>query len=127
MASKITNDPRIDPRLKKLFGEIAEEARAGDVASREQLLAEERTDAAKARIAMLEAMFAMCDNEQVAPSKGLKITTETFRSEPDGNIIKIQYIRPDTDERAAVRLLHPRRGHAVLCPASTACTERGVA
>ena len=87
MASKITNDPRIDPRLKKIFGEIPEEARAGDVASREQLLAEERTDAAKARIAMLEAMSAMCDNEQVAPSKGLKITTETFRSEPDGNII----------------------------------------
>jgi hypothetical protein len=46
MASKITNDPRIDPRLKKIFGEIPEEARAGDVASREQLLAEERTDAA---------------------------------------------------------------------------------
>ena len=99
MASKITNDPRIDPRLKKIFGEIPEEARAGDVASREQLLAEEQTDAAKARIAMLEAMSAMCDNEQIAPSKGLKITTETFRSEPDGNIIKIQYIRPDTTER----------------------------
>ena len=99
MASKITNDPRIDPRLKKIFGAIPEEARPGDVASREQLLAEEQTDAAKARIAMFEAMSAMCDNEQIAPSKGLKITTETFRSEPDGNITKIQYIRPDTTER----------------------------
>ena len=99
MASKITNDPRIDPRLKKFSGRSLKSARPGDVASREQLLAEEQTDAAKARIAMFEAMSAMCDNEQIAPSKGLKITTETFRSEPDGNIIKIQYIRPDTTER----------------------------
>ena len=99
MASKITNDPRIDPRLKAIFGAIPDQVQAGDVASREQLLAEEQTDNTKARIAMLEAMSEMCDNEQVAPSKGLKITTETCRSEPDGNIIKIQYIRPDTTER----------------------------
>src|SRR5215831_10146115 len=99
MASKITNDPRIDPRLKAIFGAIPDQVQAGDVASREQLLAEEQTDNAKARIAMLEAMSKMCDNEEVAPSKGLKITTETFRSEPDGNTIKIQHIRPDTTER----------------------------
>src|SRR5215467_2784261 len=101
MASKITNDPRIDPRLKAIFGAIPDQVQAGDVASREQLLAEEQTDNTKARIAMLEAMSEMCDNEQVAPSKGLKITTETFRSEPDGNTIKIQLIRPDTTERLA--------------------------
>ena len=27
------------------------------------------------------------------------MTTESFRSEPDGNTIKIQYIRPNTTER----------------------------
>ena len=89
----------IDPRLKKIFGAIPEQARPGDVASREQLLAEEQTDAAKARIAMFEVMSRCAINQQIAPSKGLKITTETFRSEPDGNIIKIEYIRPDTTER----------------------------
>src|SRR5215468_6919149 len=99
MASKITNDPRIDPRLKAIFGAIPDQVQAGDVASREQLLAEEQTDNTKARIAMLEAMSEMCDNEEVAPSKGLRITTESFRSEPDGNTIKIQHIRPDTTER----------------------------
>jgi acetyl esterase/lipase len=99
MASKITSDPRIDPRIKTMLGSAPDIAPAGDVATREQLLAEEQTDEAKARIKMLEAMFAMCDNEQVAPSRGLKIATETFRSEPDGNTVKIQVIRPDTAER----------------------------
>jgi acetyl esterase/lipase len=72
---------------------------AGDVANREQMLAEENSPATKARLAMLEMMFKMCDNEDVAPSRGLRITTESFRSEPDGNTVKIQYIRPDTSER----------------------------
>jgi len=99
MGVKLTNDPRIDPRIKAILGAAPDPVPAGDVANREQILAEEQTEAAKARIAMLETMFAMCDNEQVAPSKGLKITTETFRSEPNGNTVKIQYIRADTAER----------------------------
>src|SRR5262249_6972976 len=73
----------------------------GDVANREQLLAEENSEAAQARAAMVKMMLQACDNEEIAPSKGLKVTTETFRSEPDGNTIKIQYIRPDTAERLA--------------------------
>jgi acetyl esterase len=99
MGLKITNDPRIDTRIKAILGAAPDPERLGDVASRDALLAEEQTDAAKARVAMLETMFKMCDNEDVAPSKGLKITTESFRSEPDGNTIKVQYIRPDTSER----------------------------
>ena len=99
MASKITNDPRIDPRIKAMLGAAPDLVPPGDVANREQLLKEENSDAAQARMAMVKMMLQVCDNEDVAPSKGLKITTETFRSEPDGNEIKIQYIRPDTTER----------------------------
>ena len=40
----------------------------------------------------------MCDNETIAPSTGLSITTREFESAPDGNTIKIQYIRPDNDQ-----------------------------
>ncbi len=98
MASKITNDPRIDPRIKAIFGAAPDLAAAGDVANREALLAEENGAAAQQRRAMVSMFMQMCDNEEVAPSKGLKITTETFRSEPDGNTIKIQYIRPDTTD-----------------------------
>jgi acetyl esterase/lipase len=96
MASKITSDPRIDPRIKAIFGAAPDVTPAGDVASREDILAEEQTEAAKARRAGIDAMLAMCDNEAIAPSKGLTVTVETFRSEPDGNTIKIQVIRPDT-------------------------------
>ncbi len=99
MATKIVNDPRIDPRIKALLGAAPDVVPPGNVANREQLLAEDNSPAAQARMAMVKMFTNMCDNEDVAPSKGLKVTTETFRSEPDGNEIKIQFIRPDTSER----------------------------
>lgn len=97
--SKISTDPRIDPRLKALFGAMPDVPNPGDVANRDVLLAGLQTEEAKQRFAAQTAMFAMMDNEDVAPSKGLTVTTETFISEPDGNTIKIQLIRPDTTER----------------------------
>ena len=48
-----------------------------------------------------------------------------FASEPDGNTVKIQFIRPESTDRPAVRVLHPRRRHGRRCRASTACTGRG--
>ncbi len=99
MATKIVNDPRIDPRIKALLGAAPDVVPPGNVANREALLAEDNSPAAQARMAMVKMFTNMCDSEEVAPSKGLKITTETFRSEPDGNEIKIQFIRPDTSER----------------------------
>jgi acetyl esterase len=97
--SKLTEDPRIDPRIKAVFGAMPPAPPQGDVASREQMLAEENSEEVKARAAAQTAMFDMVDNEQVAPSKGLKVGVETFRSEPDGNTVKIRLIRPDTRER----------------------------
>ena len=41
MASKITTDPRIDPRIKTLMGAAPDIVPAGDVQSREQLIAQE--------------------------------------------------------------------------------------
>jgi acetyl esterase/lipase len=96
MASKIAEDPRIDPRIKAMFGEVL--TSSGDVESREALLAEEASEAGKAAAAGLKAMLDALDNEYVASSKGLTTRTEIFTSSPDGNTIKIQYIRPDTDE-----------------------------
>jgi acetyl esterase/lipase len=99
MASKIAADRRIDPRLKAVFGSMPEMGSQKNAASRAEMLAEENTDAAKAAAAQMTAMFAMLDNEEVAPSAGLVTRTETFRSEPDGNTVKIQFIRPDNNER----------------------------
>lgn len=94
---KITDDPRIDPRIKALFGEMALPPQV-DVESREQMLAAANSEAATAGRVGLTAFMEMCDNETIAPSKGLSINTHVFTSAPDGNSINIQYIRPDNDE-----------------------------
>ncbi len=99
MVSKIVDDPRIDPRIKAIMGALPDMSPQGDVANRAAMLAEEATDAARAAAAQTTAALAMMDNEHVAPSAGLAIRTETFRSEPDGNTVNVQFIRPDNGER----------------------------
>jgi acetyl esterase/lipase len=96
MASKLAEDPRIDPRIRAMFGAM-EIGATNDVASRDAILAEEATPAGKAAAANLKAMLDALDNEFVAASTGLTTRTETFVSSPDGNTVNIQYIRPDTD------------------------------
>ena len=95
MAS-IADDPRIDPRIKALLSTMASGA-APDVESREQLLAEVNRPEALAQMAEATALFELMDDESVAPSAGLEISTVEFVSEPDGNTIKIQLIRPQSD------------------------------
>ena len=97
MASKLAEDPRIDPRIKKVFGAMPVIA-DGNFASREQILAVENSEAGKARLAALGAMLDTFDDETVAPSAGLRVTTERVVSDPDRNVINIQFIRPDNKE-----------------------------
>jgi acetyl esterase/lipase len=99
MTSKIATDPRIDPRIKAIFGAFPPAPMQQDVATREDLLAEENSPEGKARAQQATAMLDMVDNEQAAPSAGLTVRVETFRSEPDGNEVKIRVIRPDNAER----------------------------
>jgi acetyl esterase/lipase len=47
------------------------------------------------------AFTDLCDNEEIAPSKGLRFHTEDVVSTPDGNTIRLQIIRPDNDEHVA--------------------------
>ena len=100
MASKIAEDRRIDPRIKAIFGAFPDTT-ATDVKDRETQLAETSTPEALAQAEVSKSFMDMVDNEQVAPSAGLTIRTETFTSSPDGNTVKIQYIRPDNAERLA--------------------------
>jgi acetyl esterase/lipase len=96
MASNILDDPRIDPRIKALFGNFDLPAQ-GNAASREEILAEANSEAAKAATAAMLSMFEAMDNERIAPSKGLRIFSERVVSEPDRNIINVQFIRPEGD------------------------------
>jgi len=98
MASRIASDPRIDPRIKAMFGAMPDAPAAPDATSRDELVAEANNEAAKARWAQQKQMFDMMDNDEVAPSKGLSVRTERFASQPDGNEILVQFIRPDSAE-----------------------------
>jgi acetyl esterase/lipase len=97
MAASWLDDPRIDPRIKTLLGALNLPA-AKNATSREELLAEANTPEAKEMAARMQAMFEGVDNDQVAPSQGLSVRTESFTSQPDGNTIQVQYIRPDGKE-----------------------------
>src|SRR3546814_17190966 len=78
-----------------------------NVASREELLAEASTESALAETVSLQAFLDSMGSEEVAPSMGLRIRTEQFISDPDGNKIDIQFIRPDNDEiLACVYYIH---------------------
>jgi acetyl esterase len=95
--SKIADDPRIDPRLKLMLGAM-QMPPAKDVASREEILQQANSSEAIAATEAMKGFMGMCDNEDVAPSAGLTISTHEFSSEPDGNTIKIQLIQPESAE-----------------------------
>lgn len=95
--STINDDPRIDPRIKAVMGAIPTEA-ATDVADRATSLAEANAPEALAAQAMIKSVLDGLDSEEIAPSAGLDISTIEFPSAPDGNTIKIQFIRPTSDE-----------------------------
>jgi acetyl esterase/lipase len=94
--SKIARDPRIDPRVKATIGGLPS-APQPDVPDRETLLAEMSTPKALAIQQQMTQFMSLADNEDVAPSTGLETTTHEFTSAPDGNTIKVQLIRPESD------------------------------
>ena len=101
MTSKIAADPRIDPRIKQTFGALPDPEIQPDAKDRAQLLAEEACEATAATTAAQEQFFNAMNNEQVAPSAGLTTSVASFISQPDGNPIKVQLIRPDNCEPLA--------------------------
>jgi acetyl esterase/lipase len=96
--SKTETDPRLDPRIKKVFAGWPAPVEKPNVSSREELLKQENSPAALAALAHQTAFFDSMDSEEIAPSAGLSVRVETLTSSPDGNTIKIRYIRPDNDE-----------------------------
>jgi len=95
---KIVNDPRIDPRIKALFGAM-EMPPQRESKTREEILAAANSKEAREAMEGMRAFLDMCDTEEVAPSKGLTVTEHKLTSEPDGNTIPIRFIRPNATER----------------------------
>lgn len=96
-ASKLATDPRIDPRIKKLFANFGALPQP-DATSREQLLAEANSEEAQKATAAMQGFFDACNTEAVAPTAGLSVARHDFASQPDGNTINVQLIRPESDE-----------------------------
>jgi acetyl esterase/lipase len=97
MVLDIASDARIDPRLRA-FLELIPPMSLPDVANREELLAEVNTPQAVAGREAFRSIQDACDTEEAAPSAGLVVTTERFVSDPDGNSVNLQIIRPESDE-----------------------------
>ena len=105
--SKLVEDPRVDPRLKRMFGKMPVVA-GRDMASRDEVLAANQREKAIAARAVMAKFAERMDTEEIAPSDGLTITTETFESSPDGNTIQVLFVRPDGagDRPPCVAYLH---------------------
>jgi acetyl esterase len=113
---RIAQDPRIDPRIKEVFGSIELSAPQGDVADRDVLLKEASSKEAAAVRDMIKAFMDLVDNEDVAPSAGLEITEHRIPSKPDGNEINLRLIRPTGEERpACVYYIHGGGMAAMSC------------
>lgn len=93
----IANDNRLDPRIRAALAVFPDASNASDVSSREEQLAEANSPEAKAAAEQLRMMLEMMDNESLAPSTGLNISEHAFTSAPDGNTIKIRFVRPEGD------------------------------
>ena len=96
--SKINDDLRIDPRIKRIFGNVPDAPPVGDVETRAQMLAEVNTPEAISQRDAQSEFFEMGDSEEIAPSTGLEISKLTYRSHPDGNTVNVQFIRPESSE-----------------------------
>lgn len=93
------HDIRLDPRAVPVLAAIANTIPpTGDVDSRDQILAEAITPEALAREAQMESILDALDDEALVPRAGLRSEVHEITSQPDGNTIKLQMIRPDTAE-----------------------------
>ena len=100
------SDPRIDPRIKAALGDFVR-IDSNDVGSREEAIERAKSPQRIDELAVLRAVQAACDSEQIAPAAGLQISTRRFTSEPDGNTIQVAFIRPEAaDPLPCVYYIH---------------------
>ena len=98
MAIDITTDIRLDPRVRRIL-ELVPTRTLQDVTSREVLVEQSNSPEAVAGMEMFRSIHDACD--AAAPSAGLEVTRGHFVSEPDGNPVNVQVIRPEGAEPLA--------------------------
>lgn len=93
----IADDRRLDPRVKWALRNVPVTT-LGDVDTRERLLEISNSPKAIGLRDKMEALYDTLDTEAVASSAGLTIATHDVVSVPDGNTIKVRFVRPESDE-----------------------------
>jgi acetyl esterase len=96
----VQNDKRLDPRLKAFLAVLPSEG-GSSAKDRAQILEAMATPEAKTAKKLTMAVTDLWGSEELAPSAGLRFETLDIVSQPDGNTIKLQIIRPDNDETVA--------------------------
>ena len=97
--ANIAEDPRIDPRLKQMLTMMPAMPNPGDADNREDMVAEANTEEALARMEQMTVLFDAMDSEPIAPQAGISLERRTAISQPDGNTVNLQIIRPESDDR----------------------------
>ncbi len=90
-------DPRLDPRVKRALRNVPSRPLT-DIDSRELLVELANRESALEVAAKLEELYARFDTADIAPFDGLTIETREFTSSPDGNTVKVRFVRPEGDE-----------------------------
>ena len=91
-----SDDPRLDPRIAAIL-DLLPTGPMPDIESRDAVLAEANAPEARAEYEAGMQAMELLDDENTAPSTGLAITEHEFTSQPDGNRIKVLFIRPEGD------------------------------
>ena len=121
----VQNDHRLDPRVKRALRSVPSR-QVDDIDSRERLVEISNSESALAMAAKLETLHERLDTAGVAPFDGLRIETREFASSPDANTIKVQFIRPDSDD-VVPGVVYLHGGGMQTARASTPSTGCGAA
>jgi len=91
---EIQRDRRLDPRVKRMLKALPAPDQP-DAATREEVVAAANTPAGLAIREAISVAMEKNDVEELAPSIGLAWETLEFTSAPDGNSVKLNFIRPE--------------------------------
>src|SRR3546814_20203584 len=97
MTYKLMEDPRIDPRIKAMFGS-ADPLILPNVSNREELLAQENSNTDEVRDANLQVILDAMGSVEVASAAGLITRTECFTSQPEGHSAPHQSFTLNTEQ-----------------------------
>ena len=87
------NDPRLDPRVRAIL-KMVPSGPSPTYASREATIEAARSPEALANAQTARDLMELCDTEEVVTSAGLELWAEKIESQPDGNTIHLQIVRP---------------------------------